>query len=131
MSNDDKLESEVIDILKAVATLGQRNKKAILAKSPNIAKEIIRLVRDSECERKAKLWDAFTSNQRIRTLGWVKLGEKGYQHIGFEIWTQYGTETDNKDPDYRQKFIDEKETSLRNLEIYLDAWMQTPIHKQP
>ena len=82
-------------------------------------------------ERKANLWDAFISNQRIRILGWAKLGEQGYQHMGFEIWTQYGTVDDRKDPDYCKRIADEKENSINNLEIYLDAWMKTPPPKQP
>ena len=69
--------------------------------------------------RKATLWDAFTSLGRIRTLGWANLGEQGYQHIGFELWTLYGMPEDNYD------FTESNTESLKNLEIFLDAWIKT------
>ena len=66
-------------------------------------------------KRKADLWDAFTSLGRIRTLGWAKLGEPGYQHIGFELWTMHGA----------KDFSKETTESIKNFEIFLDAWMDS------
>ena len=71
-----------------------------------------------EMMRKAELWDAFTSLGRIRTLGWAKLGEEGYQHLGFELWTFYGTPEE-------YDFTESNAESIKNLEIFLDAWILT------
>ena len=52
MNNEDKLIDELAEMLKAVATLAQHNKHAVISRIPGIAKEIAKLVRDSECEDK-------------------------------------------------------------------------------
>jgi len=70
-------------------------------------------------ERSAFLWDTFVSNGRIRTLGWAKLGEPGYQHMGFEIWTIHGYK------DKEKEIAEETAKSIANLEKYLDAWAKS------
>jgi hypothetical protein len=67
---------------------------------------------------KAARWDAFMSQGRIRILGWAKLGEIGYQHMGFEIWTQYG-----KPGEY--DFTKENAEAVQHIETYMDAWLKT------
>ncbi len=37
-----------------------------------------------------KAFELFLTNERIRVLGSACLGETGYQHMGFEIWTKHG-----------------------------------------
>ena len=78
-----------------------------------------------KASRKAKLWDAFCSNGRIRVLGSAKLGQEGYQHIGFELWTFCGMPEDDYD------FTEESKNSLQQLEIYLDAWIKTQAKSPP
>lgn len=73
-------------------------------------------------QRKANLVDAFTSLGRIRTLGTARLGEAGYQHMGFEIWTLYGHPGE-------YNFTDTNAEALKNLEILLNAWAKSPKHE--
>ncbi len=46
-------------------------------------------------ERKAMMWDALMSCERIRVLGSAKLGKPGYQVLGVEFYTQYRDKPDN------------------------------------
>jgi len=75
-------------------------------------------------KRKAGLWDALLSTERIRVIGNGKLGEKG-QHLGLELWESHHV----KDSEYGKQAI--TCFALRLAKIRMDEAKDKPVPPPP
>ena len=61
---------------------------------------------DLTTEEKASLWDALISCERLRVIGFAKLGQRGQQHIGIELWDEFPKHLDDsRDRENFQLFV--------------------------